>query len=478
MSVTVPANNVAHLMYYLGSVTRSLGMDVLPARLLNFNRWASLSDEEDDEVYKQAWRFSPDELLDAVIFHDEDGTLCETASNRFLEISEATSMLAVSGSAVVGGTKRTATKIMVFTTPWLRRFYIDPMRAAAGRLTRLRVGLILHCRHCRGAATTCACTDGCARREWSECIPRRAAVGGASLAALVEELAGARLSDSGGGGTRHCVHCRGLAGGKCGCGVCPRSATTRCIDHCAHCWGLLGACDCKSGCARLGTTACTPVSDHCAHCVGGSGKCACGVCPRRPASRCVDHCAHCWGTDGHACGCKDGCPRLATTACTPRHTAWCDGCGVKENIAGNRYKCGVCEDLDFCASCYAADRRHRRHPFLRWTDPRGKAARLAPREASPPPRPRPTPPRPAPPPPRPAPPAATAAAAAVGCRRGFRVGERVVLAGLKAGDMNGAAAVIVEPVSGGGRAEVRLVAGDRHYNIRYENLRGAAVDLD
>lgn len=44
--------------------------------------------------------------------------------------------------------------------------------------------------------------------------------------------------------------------------------------------------------------------------------------------------------------------------------------------------------------------------------------------------------------------------------------------------MNGAAAVVVDPVAGGGRAEVRLVAGGGHYNIRYENMRGGAVDLD
>lgn len=411
--VTVPANNVARLMYYLRCVTRSLGVDVLPARLVDFSRWAYLSDSEDDAVYTEAWRFSPDELLDKIIFHDTDGTLCGTSSNRFLELSEATSLLAVSGSAVVGGTSRTATRVMIFTTAWLTKFYIHPMRSAAGRLTRLRVRLILHCRHCGGAAASCACTHGCARREWSECTPRRRPAAGTLLSALVDELAGARLADP----SRHCSHCKGLGGGRCGCGVCPRPAGARCVDHCAHCWGLPGACDCKAGCGRL-----------------------------------------------------------ATTACTPRHQAWCDGCAqAGQEIVGDRYKCGGCADVDFCAPCYAADRRHRRHPFTRSSQPGGVGVRLEPREAAPPP------PRPAAPLPRPAAraaPAAAAAAAATGSHPGFRAGERVVLAGLKAAAMNGAAAVVVDPVAGGGRAEVRLVAGGGHYNIRYENMRGGAVDLD
>lgn len=54
----------------------------------------------------------------------------------------------------------------------------------------------------------------------------------------------------------------------------------------------------------------------------------------------------------------------------------------------------------------------------------------------------------------------------------------MTLTGLSSASMNGKTAVVIDAVAGGGRAEVELVAGGAHYNIRYANLRAAAVDLD
>jgi len=40
----------------------------------------------------------------------------------------------------------------------------------------------------------------------------------------------------------------------------------------------------------------------------------------------------------------------------------CDGCGVKP-IIGNRWKCAVCEDFDYCDKCEST--KEHAHPFLK-----------------------------------------------------------------------------------------------------------------
>jgi len=40
----------------------------------------------------------------------------------------------------------------------------------------------------------------------------------------------------------------------------------------------------------------------------------------------------------------------------------CDGCGIKP-IVGNRWKCSVCEDFDYCDKCEA--KTTHAHPFLK-----------------------------------------------------------------------------------------------------------------
>jgi hypothetical protein len=40
----------------------------------------------------------------------------------------------------------------------------------------------------------------------------------------------------------------------------------------------------------------------------------------------------------------------------------CDGCGIKP-IVGNRWKCSVCEDFDYCDNCEKTIEHA--HPFLK-----------------------------------------------------------------------------------------------------------------
>jgi len=45
----------------------------------------------------------------------------------------------------------------------------------------------------------------------------------------------------------------------------------------------------------------------------------------------------------------------------------CDGCGVAP-IIGIRYKCSICKDFDFCATC--EEKKEHEHAFLKITNPK------------------------------------------------------------------------------------------------------------
>ena len=46
------------------------------------------------------------------------------------------------------------------------------------------------------------------------------------------------------------------------------------------------------------------------------------------------------------------------------HDYICDGCQM-EPIIGNRYKCTICNDFDYCDACEAKFRDQHKHPFLK-----------------------------------------------------------------------------------------------------------------
>ena len=46
----------------------------------------------------------------------------------------------------------------------------------------------------------------------------------------------------------------------------------------------------------------------------------------------------------------------------------CDGCGVQP-IFGNRYKCTICDDFDYCEACEDLNSESHKHPFLKIRKP-------------------------------------------------------------------------------------------------------------
>lgn len=51
----------------------------------------------------------------------------------------------------------------------------------------------------------------------------------------------------------------------------------------------------------------------------------------------------------------------------------CDGCGANP-VAGNRYKCAICNDYDLCEKCEA--KSDHPHPFLKIKHPRQRPLKI------------------------------------------------------------------------------------------------------
>ncbi|CAH3106107.1 unnamed protein product [Porites lobata] len=136
---SIPQNPKAKLMYYLNCVATVIQLDD-PAlsRLKNYQSYYSLSEEETDALLAFVILLSPDELIGKVFFPSED---CGRYTNKFLELSAVSHMLAVANNIVIGGERKRVGKIMFFQRSWMETYYLTPIRSFQDRLQRMARGL-------------------------------------------------------------------------------------------------------------------------------------------------------------------------------------------------------------------------------------------------------------------------------------------------------------------------------------------------
>jgi hypothetical protein len=166
VSVVVPDDDTARLMYYLGSVTVGVGLDILQDDLVDWRNHWRLSIARKAAVFKAAVEFSPNEFLDKLIFQDDKGEVVKgTSLNEFCDISVACNVVSVQRDVVIAGKVQNVTKIMFFKSAWLEKYYIGPTT----RIARAILGS-KHCAHCKGVDGLCTC-ETCPRSSNSECQP-------------------------------------------------------------------------------------------------------------------------------------------------------------------------------------------------------------------------------------------------------------------------------------------------------------------
>lgn len=88
VTVQVPDNNVARLMYYLDCVCTAVECEQSSdiQRFTAYQNWSRLSLDEQKVLLSLCYTFSPDVLEGKAFLHNE--ALCGDSSNEFLEISQ------------------------------------------------------------------------------------------------------------------------------------------------------------------------------------------------------------------------------------------------------------------------------------------------------------------------------------------------------------------------------------------------------
>ena len=125
--VVVPDNDLARLMYYLNCVTLGLGLDLLQDDIVNYKNYRQLSRARTEQVYRSALLFSPDELIDKLIFRDDDLMVAKTSSNKFCSVSVACDVVSLQRDVLVAGKMQNVTRVMFFKSSWLEKYYTDPL---------------------------------------------------------------------------------------------------------------------------------------------------------------------------------------------------------------------------------------------------------------------------------------------------------------------------------------------------------------
>jgi hypothetical protein len=128
----VPDNDIARIMYYLNCVTVGVGIDILEDDLVDYKNYYRLSRNRAILVLKAALALSPAELINQIIFRDDNGEVTGSSSNEFCDINVACSYVSLQREAIIGGRVQSISKVMFFKSQWLERYYNGPIV----RLTR------------------------------------------------------------------------------------------------------------------------------------------------------------------------------------------------------------------------------------------------------------------------------------------------------------------------------------------------------
>ena len=340
VSVMVPDDDIARVMYYLNCVTVSLGLDILQDDLVDFRNYAWLSPMRIALVLKTALEFGPDEFIDKLIFRDDDGEIVNGSSgNEFCDISIACGLVSLQQDVVIAGKVQNVTKVMFFKSSWLETFYTGPMARAARLFSGTR-----HCAHCQGEGGICTCAS-CPRSTDSHCQPL--------VNVLIDALSGTRISSRSPSPAPPPAPVRSPNAHGCTC------------DWCRREW-------------PEGTRyRCTVCNDY-------------DLCDKCYASNHHDLSHPFWQID------RPGSTPIRLSPRSPTaHECICDGCR-KQYFEGTRYRCTVCSDFDLCRTCYVGNLHDLSHAFSQIDRPKSSPILLAPRArpVTPTPRPPPRPPLP------------------------------------------------------------------------------------
>ncbi len=126
--VTVPDNNLAKLMYYLYCVFKVIQYDQ-SSRLTDFQRYYSLSKEEEQTVLGLVALFNPKIMTDLSLFIVAPNLVPSGMTNEFYQITDDRIGVHVNSEVVIGGRVVKVLKIMACTEESIYNNYINPAQS-------------------------------------------------------------------------------------------------------------------------------------------------------------------------------------------------------------------------------------------------------------------------------------------------------------------------------------------------------------
>ena len=215
---TVPDNDICKLSYYLNCINGLIQESSLEIRpeLINYRKADVLWTSKQDEIISLSLLLEPHGLLDKLFILDNDRKLLPNDyNNKFCELKEVTSLMAVSSSTFVGGQQTKIAKVMICHSDWFDNNWVKPMKRLMSNAARVKrvcsqsvsemsrfidavdLGITFHClqgsvddmpiltnasssssssssasrhcAHCHGYDGVCSCRDGCLTTSESRC---------------------------------------------------------------------------------------------------------------------------------------------------------------------------------------------------------------------------------------------------------------------------------------------------------------------
>ena len=129
-TVTVPGNDIARLMYYLGCVFTVLKCNNF-SKFTDFNNYDDLSNSDIIELIRLVKLFNPKIMIGAKVFVLEEDLDC---NNRFIEITDEAMNIRANEEIVIGGIVTKVSKKMLLKNEWLIFNYFNPLKRIIQRI--------------------------------------------------------------------------------------------------------------------------------------------------------------------------------------------------------------------------------------------------------------------------------------------------------------------------------------------------------
>ena len=126
-TVYVPENKIAKLMYYLNCVAVVIQYD-RNNKLLEYQDYYLLSDEEEEMVVTLAILFDPKIFIDKKLFLVGEKYVPSGKINQFYEITNNKFGIHVSSEVIIGGVSRKILQFMGCKNSWLEEYYYEPLK--------------------------------------------------------------------------------------------------------------------------------------------------------------------------------------------------------------------------------------------------------------------------------------------------------------------------------------------------------------